>query len=199
MNELLSRNARTVLLGDASQRQCTATSRDGTRCGRASALGQFVCDKHGAKAPLSQQAARERLLMLVEPALAALLRALQTGEPCAHCGRSDADRDPTVIRAATVVLDRSGFHPTLAVEQVAPPNPFDGADLDALEASALDMLASIRALRGDDVPALPAATDAELIEGLIDVDEGTAEDAPLHPDGVPFPTGKNKSDEGIGS
>jgi len=119
MDEFLSPHARTVLLGD---RRCTATNRDGTRCGRASALGQFVCDKHGAKTPASLQAGRERLLMLAEPALDALLRALKTGPPCEHCGRSDADRDPVVVRAAQIVLDRAGFGPsaTMHVEPIEP-------------------------------------------------------------------------------
>jgi hypothetical protein len=51
MHEFLSDHARAVLLPD---RRCTATSRStGERCGRSAALGQFVCDKHGAKAPWS--------------------------------------------------------------------------------------------------------------------------------------------------
>jgi hypothetical protein len=70
---------------------------------------------HGGKIPTVQKAARERLLALVEPALDVLLRMLRAAPPCEHCGRSDVDRDPVVLRAAQLVLDRTGFHPTLSV------------------------------------------------------------------------------------
>ena len=91
-----SPHARSVLLGD---RQCTTMNREGNRCGRASALGQFVCDLHGAKSPLSIQAGKERMATLVEPALEVLYRATCNAPPCEVCGRSDADRDPTAVHA----------------------------------------------------------------------------------------------------
>src|SRR5262249_14574016 len=31
--------------------------------------------------------------------------------PCEHCGRSDSDRDPVVIRTAQLVIDRCGLGP----------------------------------------------------------------------------------------
>ena len=101
-----------------SGRQCTATSKQtGERCKRAPIVGGFVCDMHGGKIPAVRKSARERLLALVDPALDALLRALKTGPSCEHCGRSDSDRDPVVLRAAQLVLDRCGYHPTLTVQQ----------------------------------------------------------------------------------
>jgi len=71
---------------------------------------------------------------MVDPALDALLRALKTGPPCEHCGRSDADRDPVVLRAAQLVLDRAGYHPTLAIANAAPaPTEYDSlSDDDAI-------------------------------------------------------------------
>jgi hypothetical protein len=63
-----------------------------------------------------RKAARERLLAMVDPALDALLRILRVAPPCEHCGRSDADRDPVVLRAAQLVLDRTGFHPSVDVQ-----------------------------------------------------------------------------------
>jgi len=115
-----------------SGRQCTATNRAGERCKRAPIVGGFVCDIHGGKIPAVRQSARERLLAMVDPALDALLRALQTGPPCEHCGRSDADRDPVVLRAAQLVLDRAGFHPTIAVAAQS-----SGPDLSHLTLSEL--------------------------------------------------------------
>ncbi len=103
-----SPHARSVLLGD---RQCTAMNRKGNRCGRASALGQFVCDHHGAKSPLSIQAGKERMATLVEPALDVLYRATRNAPPCEVCGRSDADRDPTAVRAAGMIFGSQWFSP----------------------------------------------------------------------------------------
>jgi hypothetical protein len=141
MNEFLpSKHARSVLLGD---RQCTATNRDGSRCGRASSVGAFTCDKHGGKAPLSLQAARERLLELAEPAIGALRRVIEShGPPCAACGRSDADRDPTVVRAAQIILDRTGHHPSINVQytpQVLDPE-FEAMSVEQCKAEALRLM-----------------------------------------------------------
>jgi hypothetical protein len=119
MDDFLSPHAASVLpLGD---RRCTATNRAGQRCGRAAAPFQFVCDKHGAKSPLAQKGAKERMALLLEPALDVLFRATRNAEPCPHCGRSDADRDPVALRAAMAVLDRCGFGPTakLSLEQAS--------------------------------------------------------------------------------
>jgi hypothetical protein len=119
MDEFLSPRAAALFpLGD---RRCTATNRAGQRCGRAAAPFQFVCDKHGAKAPLAQKAAKERMALLLEPAMEVLFRATRNAEPCPHCGRSDADRDPVAVRAAMAILDRCGFGPTakLSLEQNA--------------------------------------------------------------------------------
>lgn len=145
MHEFLSDHARSVLLPD---RRCTATSRStGVRCGRASALGQFVCDKHGAKAPLSIQAAKERMAILVEPAMEVLYRATRSAPPCATCGRSDADRDPTAVRAAQIILDRTGHHPTLTLEAVPAPNPYRDLTTDQLVEKLEVMLAEARNMR----------------------------------------------------
>jgi hypothetical protein len=64
---------------------------------------------HGAGAPQVQRSARERLNALVEPAIAALGKVIK---------RFDGDREAAgvVIRAAQIVLDRTGYHPTQAME-----------------------------------------------------------------------------------
>lgn len=104
-----------VALGETT-RYCTATNRKGEPCGLPPIKGGFVCHLHGGNAPQVRRSAKERLLGLIDPAMHALLRALRSGEPCKVCGRSDADRDPAVIRAAQIVLDRTGFHPAVAVQ-----------------------------------------------------------------------------------
>jgi hypothetical protein len=62
---------------------------------------------HGGKAPQVQAAARSRLNALADVAVAALERALTKGPRCPHCGRGDADLNPSVINAAKAVLDRA--------------------------------------------------------------------------------------------
>lgn len=113
-------------------RQCTATAKTtGERCTRSALIGGFVCGFHGGNAPQVQAARRERLLAMADPAIAALHRALEShGPPCEHCARSDGDRDPNVIRAAQIVLDRCGFSPAMKLE-VTTPNPF--ADMTLAE------------------------------------------------------------------
>ena len=58
---------------------------------------------HGGKAPQVKQNARERLAALAEPAIDALKRALETEDINA------------TIRAAQLILDRTGFGPTKAI------------------------------------------------------------------------------------
>ena len=81
-------------------RRCTArSSRTGRRCKKAAILGGSVCATHGGAAPQVKGSAKARLLALVDPALVGLKQALDSGDPHA------------VVRAATVILDRSGFGP----------------------------------------------------------------------------------------
>ena len=105
---------------DEIARQCTATNRDGIRCQKPAMLFQRVCANHGGKSPLALKAAAGRKLALVEPAIDVLWRAVRSTPKCEVCGRSDADRDPVALRAAQVILDRTGHGPsaTLAVENV---------------------------------------------------------------------------------
>ncbi len=97
-------------------RQCTATNRDGERCRRTPIRGGYVCRYHGGLAPAVASSARARLLVGVDFAIDYLLNMLEPREPCPTCGRSDVDRDPVVLRAAQLVLDRSGFGPGVKVE-----------------------------------------------------------------------------------
>jgi hypothetical protein len=90
---------------EARRQRCTAHISDGSRqCERWAINGSTVCATHGGQAPQVKKSARERLAELVDPALKGLHRALKSGEI------------PSIVKAAQIVLDRTGFHPTQAME-----------------------------------------------------------------------------------
>lgn len=91
---------RQIIHNTAGPRQCTATVKDGSRCKKNPCYGSNVCEVHGGATPLGKTEAKRKLLLLVEPALAALEKALA------------CEDWPVVVRAATVLLDRAGFGPT---------------------------------------------------------------------------------------
>ena len=158
MNEALTLGRRADEALGLNTRQCTATSRSGERCKNVPIVGGFVCRFHGGSVAAVREAARQRLLALVDPALDALLRALRSEPPCEVCGRSDADRDPTTIRAAQLVLDRCGYGPsaTLHVDRVE--NALTRLSLDELVTQAEETLNSLRALRDAEHEALDVKT-----------------------------------------
>ncbi len=84
--------------------QCEgARSSDGLRCRRQAMTGMNVCRRHGGGAPQAQRAARERLAMLVSPAIAKLKSALDAK-------KNDKHFTPQLqIAAARDVLDRNGL------------------------------------------------------------------------------------------
>jgi hypothetical protein len=86
--------------------QCVAIKRNGERCKAAPIHGAKVCRAHGGATQHVKRAARERLLELVDPALAELHRVL-----------TDATADDAVkVRAALGILDRTGHGPGAKVE-----------------------------------------------------------------------------------
>jgi len=139
---------------------------------------------HGGGIPAVRKSARERLLAMVDPAFDALLRALGSGgPPCALCGRADSDRDPVVIRAAQIVLDRAGFHPSITVQHVEPANKYADLTVDELIAHLEAMLEQARAMRDAEQRALPeAAVD---VDAYVVPDDDDAPDAIQNP-GVHF-------------
>jgi hypothetical protein len=130
-------------------RQCTATNRAGERCRRQPIPGGEVCVLHGGGSPQVKKSARLRLLEGADLAIDYLLNLLTPKPPCEHCGRSDADRDPTVVRACQLVLDRSGFHPTLTVEHSAAPDKYSGLTIDEFIEKIETTLDQARALRDE--------------------------------------------------
>jgi hypothetical protein len=184
----------------ASGRQCTATNRNGERCKRAPIVGGFVCDMHGGGTPAVRQSARERLLAMVDPALDALLRALQTGPPCEHCGRTDADRDPVVLRAAQLVLDRAGYHPTMQVQVQSAPNPCEDLTVFELADRAERIAQHAREMADEEQRRLDSARLLlpEAVEGfLVPEDEPPVTDggAPIQNTDVQNPFGFQLPDE----
>jgi len=82
------------------ERRCTAHARSGEQCKRRPIPGGTVCCMHGGKTPVVQAKARQRLLEMVDPALAQLARLL-----------ADATvPDPVKLGAAKDILDRAGFN-----------------------------------------------------------------------------------------
>lgn len=102
------------------RKRCTATNNRGDQCGKMPILGGFVCRLHGGGNPYVKAAANRRLRQLVDPAIDALLHALETGDRCDKCGRSD-DMS-IVLKASQLILDRAGHGPAakLTVAQAAP-------------------------------------------------------------------------------
>lgn len=143
------------------QRRCTGTNRNGERCGRAPIVGGTVCVLHGGGIPAVQQAAKVRLLGMVEPVLATFeeILAIWNRTRCDKCGYPTGDPIP-VIRVGQLVLDRAGFHPTLTVEHAPPPDKYDDATIDETIERLETLLAQARAIRD--------AERANVIEAVFD-------------------------------
>ncbi|HXG86739.1 MAG TPA: HGGxSTG domain-containing protein [Vicinamibacterales bacterium] len=164
-------------LTTTTDRQCTATNRAGQPCRRKPIRGGTVCIMHGGLAPQTLAAAKLKLMAGRDLAIDALINALGSHGPiCEACGRSDSDRDPAVIRAAQIVLDRTGFGPsaTLVVEPAAS-NEFAGLSTDQLIAHLEQMLASVRAAH----PIIDAQVDATDVQDGVCIDSDDMEDGEL--------------------
>ena len=110
---------------DARRQRCSARISDGTRqCQRWAINGSNVCATHGGRAPQVKRSAKERLAELVEPALKGLHTALKSGEI------------PSIVKAAQIVLDRTGFHPSQAIELTGK----DGGPIETVNTIHLDRL-----------------------------------------------------------
>ena len=97
---------------------CGAKTASGHPCRRAPIKGGARCVLHGGASPLARQEAERRLLLGVSLSLDRLLDALSEHDhpPCDHCGCSPGRADPTVLRAAIALLDRSGFGPGIRLQ-----------------------------------------------------------------------------------
>lgn len=91
-------------------RRCKAHKSDGSgeRCSKPAMLGQSVCRAHGGASPQAKKSARERLEALVDPAISTLSTVIRSGIKTGDTS--------SAVRASLGILDRTGFHPSKAVE-----------------------------------------------------------------------------------
>ena len=83
---------------------CTAKRADGKPCRAQAIKGGSVCRTHGGAAPQVREAARARLLSLVDPALGVLARAVRPRDP-----ESNWEPNATELRAVAEILTRAGI------------------------------------------------------------------------------------------
>ena len=98
---------------------CGAKTSSGSPCRRWPIEGGNRCVLHGGGSPLARMEAEKKLLRGVSVALDRLLDAISEHEgesPCPTCGCNASSRDPSVLRAAIALLDRSGFGPNLRLQ-----------------------------------------------------------------------------------
>jgi hypothetical protein len=115
---------------------------------------------HGGNYPNVREAAKLRLLAMVEPILDVFEEIVEIWHStrCPVCEKPTGDPIP-VIRVGQLVLDRAGFHPTLTVEHAPPPDN-DDATIDETIERLETLLAQARAIRD--------AERAHVIEGVVD-------------------------------
>lgn len=87
------------------KRLCTATNRQGKRCGRSPILGGTVCRMHGGAAPQVKAKAIERLMLLQNAAIDRMAILMQQEQ-----------YPSTAYAAARDVLDRTMGKPTESVQ-----------------------------------------------------------------------------------
>lgn len=83
---------------------CTAKRSNGQPCKASAIRGGRVCVTHGGSAPQVRDAARRRILELVDPALGVLARAVRPR------AKKSWEPTPTEMRAVIEILNRSGLN-----------------------------------------------------------------------------------------
>ncbi len=97
-------------------KRCDLPIGGGRNCKRFAVKGTTRCSLHGGHTPHARQRALETLAVAAVPAAQVLFEVIHDyrSGACEHCGRPTGDPGP-VIRAAQIVLDRTGFHPSMTV------------------------------------------------------------------------------------
>ena len=132
---------------------CGAKTAAGGNCKRSPIPGGSRCVLHGGATPLARMEAERRLLLGVSFALDRLLDAVSEHHhalPCPACGCNPSRNDPNTIRAATALLDRSGFGPGVKLQHtteedelreirvhIVKPDPEQLAEYEASDRAAL--------------------------------------------------------------
>lgn len=173
--------------------RCTATNRLGDPCRYPAIRGGKVCPYHGGNAPQVREAAQRKLLAAADYAIEYLFNLLTPRPPCPECGRSDADKDPTVVRACQLVLDRSGFHPTLAIQAAPRPEPSPWARWlteEQLRQIAVWVDDAKRRMADGYAPTpVLRLTGSDTVDAVLVEDEDNTDATPDTPDEGPVPTG----------
>ena len=164
-----------------TSRQCVGTNRAGERCRRAAIRGGSVCDLHGGDSPQVIAKAKLRLLEAVEPAIARLIRFIESPPGlCDTCGR--CDDTSAIVSAIKAVLDRSGLGPqsTLVIEP--PRSPFIDLSTDELIEKTERILFALYAQR-DGIPPVDEGyllpeSDETIRNGILPPDIRTSEKGP---------------------
>jgi hypothetical protein len=128
---------------------------------------------HGGAHPAVKDAAKSRLLELADPAIYALRMVVVdlTAEWERAIGLDDAPRvahlmslAPSVIRAATAVLDRAGFSPAMKLE-VSTPNPY--ADMTLAQIAEQAEYVAREARAAADAEAQLRLADGMTVDGVV--------------------------------
>ncbi|WP_089244033.1 hypothetical protein [Rhodococcoides kyotonense] len=94
---------------------CTARRTDGQPCGNYAVKGSVVCKNHGGFAPHTRLAASQRMIEMRLKAIGVVDGMLD-----------DPALDPAIrLRAAQIVLDRSGMGPTSKIEHEVEVKPYE--------------------------------------------------------------------------
>lgn len=137
MEDIIAASRTQEALGLSRQRCTSKAKSTGGPCTRWAILGGFVCPVHGGSTPVVKEAAKNRLMEIADPAIYGLRMVVVdlNAEWERAVGLDDAARvahlmslAPSLVRAATAVLDRAGFSPAMKLE-VSAPNPFANMSL----------------------------------------------------------------------
>ena len=93
--------------GGPMKRTCTAHRSNGEPCKAYAIKGGTVCRSHGGSARQVKEAARRRLLELVDPALVRLDRMVR-----------ESDDERVVLAAVKEILTRAGIEPPIPVVEI---------------------------------------------------------------------------------
>jgi hypothetical protein len=142
----------------------------GLPCGRDVPRGFRNCFLHGGATPGAKMLAERTLAAARMPAIEALHKILHDwgADVCDKCGRPNYENAHPVIRAAQIILDRTGFGPKATIE-VTKPGDDGGLDIELLTPGERDRLAGLlgqlRELK-DQVRARLAGGDEAEVLGL---------------------------------
>jgi hypothetical protein len=159
--------------------QCRAISRNtGEQCKRMVPAGFNVCHKHGAHLPSVKAAARRRLEFLAHPAVERVARFIE-----------EEGHDPSIVlRAAQLVLDRTGYGPSMTIQQ-ATASPFTEDEL--MSEFTDEEFAAIEPIVMAALARLKEKREAEEALAMTQLEEGTPE--PFSPETLPASEGNPDS------